>query len=218
MPDMSSPGKQRKSLESTKEHSADGMKTAQSRPSELPLDKGGTTLNLIPPNQAVKSVKSFSMPESAVALNKQTSTDRLLHCLICTPKPKSSQKSEADSTSSERKCWPYSEKFCQEMSAWLWLPTKTDWQDSDLTCFDGSASKTGVNSWFSMRQVSVQNEKWWRTSSPSSTALAPDSPEWVSTKLRSKKIPTYPSPELNKVWRKWLAEKSLLLQPSNCIV
>ncbi|MEK9512371.1 helix-turn-helix domain-containing protein [Limnospira fusiformis KN01] len=44
-----------------------------------------------------------------------------------------------------------------------------------------------------------------RTSSPSSTASVPDYTDCVNTKLRSNKIRIYPSPELNKVWRKWLA-------------
>jgi putative transposase len=196
-----------------KEHSADGTKMAQSRPSELLLGNDDTTLSLMLPSQAVTNVKSLSMPASVVALNSPTSLDRLPHCPTSTLKQKSSQKSEADSTSQKRKCWPYWDKSCQEMSAWLSLPTKTDWQDmpdgrlspTDLTCFDGSVSKTGANSWFSTRQVSAQNEKWLRTSSPFSTASVPDSMDCVSTRLRSKKIRIYPSPELNKVWRKWLA-------------
>ncbi|WP_082172295.1 RNA-guided endonuclease InsQ/TnpB family protein [Limnoraphis robusta] len=44
-----------------------------------------------------------------------------------------------------------------------------------------------------------------RTSSPSSTASVPDSTDFVNTLLRSRKIRIYPSPELNQVWRKWLA-------------
>ncbi|WP_435369132.1 helix-turn-helix domain-containing protein, partial [Limnospira platensis] len=44
-----------------------------------------------------------------------------------------------------------------------------------------------------------------RTSSPSSTASVSDYTDGVNTKLRSKKIRIYPSPELNQVWRKWLA-------------
>jgi putative transposase len=205
LPDMSNPRKQPKSSGSTKEHSADGTKTAQSRPSKLPLGKDDTMSSPIPPNRVVTNEKSSSTPESAVAPNNPTSPDRLPHCQPSTQKRKSSQKSEADSISKERKCLPYWDESCQEMSAWLSLPIKTDWQDSDLTCFDGSANKTGVNSWFSTRQVLVQNEKWLRTSSPSSTALAPDYTDCGNTKLRSKKIRIYPSPELNKVWRKWLA-------------
>ncbi|UWU50872.1 Helix-turn-helix domain-containing protein [Limnospira platensis C1] len=203
---MSNPRKRPKSLESMKEHSADGTKMAQSRPSEPPLGNDDTTLSdILLPNQAVTNAKSLSMPELVATPSSQTSTDRWPHCPTSTPKQKSSQKSEAGSTSRERKCWPDWDIICQEMSAWLSLPIKTDWQYGDLTCFDGSVSKTGAHSWFSTRQVSVQNQKWLRTSSPSSTALAPDYTDGVNTKLRSKKIRIYPSPELNQVWRKWLA-------------
>ena len=180
---MSNPRKRRKSLESTNEPSADGKRMAQLKPSEPLLDKEGTTSNLIPLDLATTG-KLSSMPESVVAVNKATSTDKLQRSVTFTPKAKLSQKLGADSTSSERKCWPYWNKSCPEMSAWLSLPTKTDWQDSDLTCFNGSVSKTNVNSWFSMKQLSVQSEKSLRTSSPSSTASVPESPDFVSTKLR----------------------------------
>lgn len=159
LPNMSDPRKRRKPLESTNEPSADGKRMAQLKPSEPPLDKDGTTSSLMPLDLATTTGKLSSMPESVVAPNNQTSTDKLPHSATCTRKPKLSQKLEADSTSSERKCLPYWDKSCQETSAWLSLPTKTDWPDSDLTCFDGSVSKTGVNSWFSMKQVSVQSEK-----------------------------------------------------------
>ncbi|BAI93333.1 hypothetical protein NIES39_O00820 [Arthrospira platensis NIES-39] len=151
------------------------------------------------------NAKSLSMPELVAAPSSPTSTDRWPHCPTSTPKQKSSPKSEAGSTSRERKCWPDWDKSCQEMSAWLSLPTQTDWPDLDGTCFDGSVSKTGAHSWFSTRQVSVENQKWLRTSSPSSTASVSDYTDGVNTKLRSKKIRIYPSPELNQVWRKWLA-------------
>ena len=116
-------------------------------------------------------------------------------------------------TKSEKNRLPYWDSYCQEMSAWLSLPTSTDWQNmpdgrrspTPLTCSDGSVSKTGVNSWFSIKQVSVQSEKSFRTSSPSSTVSVPNSLDGVNTLIRSRKIRIYPSPELNKVWRKWLA-------------
>jgi putative transposase len=44
-----------------------------------------------------------------------------------------------------------------------------------------------------------------RISSPSFTASEPDSTDSEKTKIRSKKIRIYPSSELNKTWRKWLA-------------
>ncbi len=192
---MSNPRKRPKSLESMKEHSADGTKMLNRDHQNPPAGQRRYNVeSYTVPNQAVTNAKSLSMPELVAAPSSPTSTDRWPHCPTSTPpKQKSSQKSEAGSTSRERKCWPYWDIICQEMSAWLSLPTQTDWQyGGDLTCFDGSVSKTGAHSWFSTRQVSVQNQKWLRTSSPSSTASVPDYTDGVNTKLRSKKIRIYP--------------------------
>lgn len=43
------------------------------------------------------------------------------------------------------------------------------------------------------------------TSLQSSIALVADSSTCENTSLKSKKIRIYPTQELNKVWRKWLA-------------
>lgn len=205
LPNISNPRQRQKLLESMNEPSAAGKKMARSKPSEPRQGKDDTTSNLLPLELASTVARLSSTPELAVVPSNQILTDKLPHSATSTRKPKSSRKLAADSTSSEKNCLPYWNESCQEMSAWLSLPTKTDWHDSDLTCFDGSANKTGVNSWFSMKQVSVQNEKWLRTSSPFSTVSVLDSTDSESIRLRSKKIRIYPSPDLNKVWRKWLA-------------
>ena len=103
------------------------------------------------------------------------------------------------------KNYQYWNESSHEMSEWLSLPTKTDWQDSALTCSNGSVSKTGVNSWYRAKQTLVQSKKWLKTSWQSSTALVVDSTDSESINLKSLKIRIYPSQELNKVWRKWLA-------------
>ena len=144
-------------------------------------------------------------PESALAHKNQTLTDKLNTLPPDIQTEKSSQKSEGVLTSNGKKCLPYWDKSCQEMSDALWSLTKTDWQDSDLTCLDGSVNKTGVSSWFSMSQVSLLTKKWLKTSLPSFTASAQGFTDSASTRLRCKKIRIYPSVELNKVWRKWLA-------------
>lgn len=203
--DMSNRKKRLKSLESTSEPFVGGKKMAQSKQSEPHQDKDVITSSLIPPKLVTTTEALSSMPELAVAPNSQTLTDKSQHLATSTRKLKSSPKSEGDSTSSEKSFFPYWNESCREMSAWLSLPIKTDWLDSDLTCFDGCANKTGANSWFSMKQVSVQSQKWLRTSSPFFTASVLASTDSGNTKLRSRKIRIYPSPDLNKVWRKWLA-------------
>ncbi len=115
-------------------------------------DSAATTSSPTSPNLAGTEEKWSSAPESAVGLPGPTSTGRSQPSVASTRKPKCSKgaatltslKSVAGSTSSEKSCKPYWNKFCQEMSDWLALPRKTDWQEKALTCFGGSASKTGA--------------------------------------------------------------------------
>jgi putative transposase len=118
---------------------------------------------------------------------------------------KSRAKLESDLISNAKNFFPYWNESAHEMSEWLSLPTKTDWQDSVLTDLNGSVSKTGVNSWYRAKQTLVQNQKLLKTSSQFSTVPSVDCTPWESTNLKSKKIRIYPEPELHKVWRKWLA-------------
>jgi len=145
-----------------------------------------------------------SIVELVPERNNQTSKDRLLLSNPNIQTQKLLPKLVEDSTLSEKSCLPYWDESCRELSSVLSLLTKTDWQDSDLTCFNGCANKTGANSWFSMRQTLVQRQKWLKISLPFSTVFPPDYTDLENTKLRCDKIRIYPSPELNKIWRKWL--------------
>ncbi len=146
-----------------------------------------------------------SMLGSAVGHSNQTSKGKLQPSQVSTPKRKLFKKSEVVSTSKERNFFFYWDESCLETSQWLSLPIKIDSQGLDLTSSNGSVTRITANSWFSTSQTLVQNEKWLKIFSPYSTALAADSTDSESTKLKSKKIKVYPSRELNQVWRKWLA-------------
>jgi putative transposase len=187
-----------------KEPYVDGKQMEKSTPSKPPLDKDDMTSRVIQlslfPNGLISST-----PESAVERQNPTSTDKLKPFNLDTHSLKLSGKSAADSILNVRKCLPYWDESCKELSAALSLPTKIDWQDSVLTCIDGSANKTGANSWFSMKQTLVQSERWLRTSWQSFTVSPPDSTDCENTSLKSKKIRIYPNFELNRVWRRWLA-------------
>ena len=202
---MSNRKKRQQPKECTISLSAGGKEMDGLKPSEPHQDSAATTLSPMLSNPAGTKEKSLPAPESAVGPNSPTSTGFKQHSAASTRKQKSLPKSVAGSTSSEKSGSPYWNESCQEMSEWLSLPTLTGWQEKALTCFDGSASQTGALSWYSTKQVSVGTAKCLRTSSPSSTASAPDSTDSESTKLRSRKLRIYPSSELNKTWRKWLA-------------
>ena len=200
-------GKRPKSLGSTNEHSDAGTNKGKSKRFGQRASNDDTTSKAIQlePNLAWTPESTSSTLESAPAPKNQTLTDKLNTLPPDIQTEKSSQKSEGDLTSSGKRCLPYWDKSCQEISSALWSLIKTDWQDSDLTCSDGCANKTGVNSWFSTNQISLLTKKWLKTSLPYFTASAQGFTDSASTRLRCRKIRIYPSVELNKVWRKWLA-------------
>ncbi len=207
MSNTSPQGKRQKSLGSMNGHSDAGTNKGKSKPSGRKESNDDTTskaiqleLDLVWTPESVSS-----MPESVLAPKNQTLTDKLNTLAPDIQAEKLSQKLEGGLISSGKRCLPYWDKSCQEMSNVLWSHTKTDWHGLDLTCFDGSVNKTGVNSWFSMSQVSLLTKKWLRTSSPSFIASVQGFTDSANTRLRCRKIRIYPSVELNKVWRKWLA-------------
>ncbi len=204
MSDTSLPRRQRKSLGLMKELCVDGKQTAKLTPSKPHLDKEDTTSRVIQLSLFANESISF-MPESVLAPKNPTLTDKLKPSSPDIQKQKLSGKSEADSILNVRKCLPYWDESCRELSVALSLPIKIDWRDSVLTCIDGSANRTGASSWFSMKQTLVQSERWLRTSWQSFTASPLDSTDCESISLKSKKIRIYPTVELNKVWRRWLA-------------
>jgi len=201
---MSHPRKQLKLLELTKERCVDGQKMAKSSSSKRRRVKEDTISKAIQLSLFQTELMS-STPELVPERQNQIFVGRLLPLVTDTLKQKLSLKSVGDSTSSVRKCLPYWDESCRELSSVLSSHIKTDSQDSALTCFDGSVNKTGVNSWFSMRQHLVQSQKWLKISLLSSTVSHLDFTDLESTKLRCRKIQIYPSPELNKMWRQWLA-------------
>jgi putative transposase len=120
-------------------------------------------------------------------------------------------------------------EFSQAMSNALWLPTQTDLCGSDLSWFSGCVNAQDANSWFSMSVNSAQNKNSLQICCPSSTVSVAGFTDCESTKNKSLKrykktarhahaknqtklppnsvlkIRVYPSPELHKVWKQWLA-------------
>lgn len=207
MSNTSPQGKPPKSLGLTNGRSDVGTNKEKSKPSGRKGSNDDTTSLAIQLelNHRLTPELTSCMPGLALVPKNQTYRDKSNTLALDTQTEKSSQKSEEVLISSGKRCLPYWDESCQEISSVLWSRIKTDWHGSDLTCFDGCANKTGVNSWFSMSQVCLDHKKWLRTSSPSFIASAQGFTDWASTRLRCRKIQIYPSVELNKVWRKWLA-------------
>jgi putative transposase len=144
-----------------------------------------------------------SMPELAVEAKKPTLLDRLSFLSLVTPDVKSSKTSAADLTSKGKALSPYWNEFCQATSAWLWLPQKIDYADSDSILSHGLQNAAGVKFWFSTITHLVQKEKWLKIYSPSSTFSVADCTDLENTKSKSLKTMTYrvyPKKETKKTW------------------
>lgn len=201
---MSSRKKPPPSSESTSEPLLNGKKKVSSKRLRRPQDSEDMTSSHIQLTLDLFGLQSFTL-ELAPAHSNQTLIDKSLPSLPSIPMQKSSAKLEAVLTSKEKSFKPYWNESCSELSGALLWRTKIDLPDSDLTTFDGCVSSTGVRSWFSTRQYSVQSGNLLKTCLQSSTVSAQDSTDCESTNLRCKKIQIYPNPELNRVWKQWSA-------------
>ncbi|NEP84322.1 MAG: hypothetical protein F6K39_43140, partial [Okeania sp. SIO3B3] len=71
-----------------------------------------------------------------------------------------SKKLESDSINNEKKCLPYWNESCQEMSNLLWSHTKIGSFDLASICESGSAPYTLAKSWFTAELKNLPNGKW----------------------------------------------------------
>lgn len=201
---MSSRRKPPPNSESTSEHLPSGNKKARYKLSKPLQDSVDTTSSH---TQLVLDLfgQQLFTPESVLAPNKTTSTDKLPLLSPSIPMLKSSAKLEVDSTLNAKSFKPYWNESCKELSDALWWRTKIGLPDLALTTTNGCVSSTGVKSWYSTRQYSVQNGNLPKTCLQSSIASQVDCTDSLSTSLRCRKIQIYPSPELNRVWKQWSA-------------
>ena len=149
--------------------------------------------------------ESFYTQESAVTNKKTTLIDKLQGSLSCILQQNLSQKLEEDLTGNARSLEPYWNELSQEISEQLLSAIKIDSCASDLTTYNGSVNNTGVKSWFSMKQYSLQNKNSLTISSQLSTVLAADYTGLENTRICSKKIRVYPEEKLRQLWKQWIA-------------
>lgn len=199
---MSVQRKLKESLESQKKRYETGTSKERYTQLELPLVIVDTTPNQL---QGKKIESALFTQELAATNNGKTLKGRQTTCKASTPKVKLLKKSDQDSTTSGKNLKPFWNESCQVMSKDLWLGTKTDLLDSDLTFSSGSVNLTIQNSWFATSQTLVQNAKWWKIYLQSFMSSHAGSTNSGNTSLKSKKIRVYPETELKAVWRKWLA-------------
>ena len=192
-------------MESTSEPLLSGNRKGKSKQLKHHRGNGDTTLTPTLENMLSQLELPLFTLVSVVGDNPKTSQGKLLSSKKSTRKRKSSAKSVVDSISNDKNLQPYWNELCLEVSQQLWSLTKTGLPDLDLIGLIGSAENLDVQSWFSMKQISLLKQRWLKTSLPSSIASQADYTDSESTKLRSRKIKVYPSVELKTQWNKWVA-------------
>lgn len=227
---MSPPNKPPKSSEFMSQALDGGNRKESLKPSAHQAGKGATTLRkskkrLESPGQ----LSLFATRGSALIPSATILSDKLNSYVQDFQTRNFYQTLEADSILGGENSFPFWTEFSLAMSNALWLPTQTDLSGSDSSLLSGCVSAQAANSWFSMSASSAQSRNWLQICCPSSTAsvfsftdsentksklgkgykkTARHSHSKKATKLSPnsvRKIRVYPSPELHKVWKQWLA-------------
>ena len=114
-----------------------------------------------------------------------------------------------ESISSEKGLTPYWNEQCQANNLKLWLPIKTDWQDSDTTLSNELLTAPVAESWFSTRFLLApvtNSRKICLQSSMFSPAVCADSESTEKkSKLKtiSRKTQLYPTPTQKLLFDRW---------------
>jgi len=193
--------------ESAPKPSKGGSKRAKSRRLSPQEDSVATTWTQLSLLDLLSRQQSY-MREFQAALKKMTCLHRLTFYSLVTQWEKSSKTSAQDSTINAKAFFPYWNEFCQMMSDWLSLPTKTDFADLGSILSHGSYNATNAKYWFSTKRTLAQNERWLRISLQSSTSSVAGCTDLESTKSKSLKTVSYrvyPVKGLEKIWKQWVA-------------
>jgi putative transposase len=224
---MSDQKKQRLSLELPSQVSDDGKKRAKSRQSKPRQDIDGYSIKEI--EQAAGLPRSITtVCYARVSSHSQRDDLKRQIELLRSRFPEAEIISEIGSgLNFKRKRFlaPFWTEFSQVISSALSLPIQTDSSDSDLNWLNGYANDMSANSWFSMTTSLVPNKNSFKICCPSSTASVRGLTDCEDTKKKSKKkygknpykkskkvqpnsvlkVPVWPSLELHKIWKQWLA-------------
>jgi putative transposase len=208
----------------------DGNQKENLKPSEPLVDKGAIRLKkLRKPQDNPDQLSLFAMRESQLIPSVTILSDKLNSFVRDFQMRNFYQTLEAGLILGGENSLPFWTEFSQAMSNALWLPTQTDLPVSGSSLLSGCANEQTANSWFSMSANSALNRNSLRICCPSSTALVQGFTDSGNTKSKSGKhykkttrhahtksqtklppnsvlkIRVYPTPELRKVWKQWVA-------------
>jgi putative transposase len=131
-----------------------------------------------------EKLRQSVIAESPAANRKTICKDKLSTCKAGSRKRKSSKTSEAESILSEKVYEPFWNEQLTEISSGLYLPTKTDYQDLDLSLSNGLLRNPMVNSWFSTNLIYHLNKSLHRIYSPSCTSFLAECTDLEVTKTK----------------------------------
>lgn len=134
---------------------------------------------------------------------KMTLNDKLSSCEVDSQSMKLLKISEVGLTTKEKDLSPYWNQQIAEISKKLWLPTKIDCPDLDLTSLGGLLKNTEENSWFSMDLTFPLNKNLLTTSYPLFTSSPVEFMDSGNTVTKSRKIRIYPNAQQRQVLRDW---------------
>lgn len=219
---MSPPKKPPNNLESQSLPLEDGIKKERLNPSAPQEDNDDSQSRSMKTKQRNPL---FAMQESLLIPKEMTLNDKLTFCVKHTQEQNWSKKLDRDSILGGESSSPYWSEFTKGMSDALSALTPTDSLDLASPSLSGSVVKQNVNSWFSMKEISLQNKNSLKISCPSSTVSLLGYTDSESTENKSNKrykkkprnqtqkstpnavwkIRVYPSKDLHRVWKRWLA-------------
>ncbi len=204
-------GLRRPDWELAPELSKGGLKMEKSKVSSPPLDKEDTMwtqLSLLELLTKKTDEQLSYMPEFQAAVKNLTLNNKYSFFSLTIPMRNLSPTSAADSTLEEKVYKPYWTEFSQTLVNLLSLPTKIGFAVLGSILSHGCVLGSRLKYWFSTKRTSAQKEKSWQIFWPLSTSLVTDSRDSESTKNTLTKTLTYrvyPSKELEKIWKKWVA-------------
>ena len=108
--------------------------------------------------------KPSVIAESPVISKKMTSKDKLTICLNDFLNARLSKTLDLELTLKEKAYYPFFSEQAKELSSNLYLPTKTDYADSDLISLDGLLKTAVDKSWFSTKLIFHPNKNLPKTS------------------------------------------------------
>lgn len=119
---------------------------------------------------------------------------------------RSSQTSEVESTSTGKTLKRFWKESSLDVSRQLWLPTETALQDSDLSYLSGFSKNKVHSSFVIEKNLDPTPRNFQRTSLRSSPCSPQDTMEKESierSKMYTRKIRVYPTPQQKQVFSKW---------------